>query len=308
LTKEAGTFRIMFLGDSMTEAVQVNLDQTFCHLLEQRFHEKGKKVEVLNCGVNGYSPLQELLLLRREAPRYRPDLVVLGLFLDNDVSGCHPTLNTKADESPSAKLDGQTLVFDFSRPEDSYGSYHRQPIYSIRKWSAVYRWLRAARPGQSAPAGAAANDVIPTRHMLYADPSPPEWDDAWAVLERTLLDMSADSARQGARFLIVSLPCSQVVDVDAWADILQRRPAMRSKSWDLEAPERRLKSIAQQHGLPLFQPLPMFQARTKEGTMYLGNVGHLNPRGHQVAAELVEAFLDENHFLNDVASSTATEL
>lgn len=310
LEKKPGTFRIMVLGDSMTEAAQVNPDQNFCYLLEKQWNAQGRPVEVLNCGVNGYSPTQELLLLRREGPRYRPDFIVLGLFLDNDVSGCHPLLNTTAEQSPSAKLDGQTLVFDFSRPEQSYASYHREPIYSIRKWSATYRWFRAGSERRNAEGAGGRGGVgsgIPKRHMLYAIPSPPEWEDAWAVMEQTLLDLSEEAARQGAKLLIVSLPCSQVADPIAWQDVLKRRPDMQGKSWDLEGPDRRLQAFAEKHQLLLYQPLEAFKTCVKDEPLFIGNVGHMNAHGHQVTADLVAEFLEKQQLLPEEQRATPAD-
>src|SRR5438067_1958657 len=51
--KPDGVFRIAVFGDSMTEGVQVNLDQTYTQRLEKRLRSRGFNVEVLNFGVNG---------------------------------------------------------------------------------------------------------------------------------------------------------------------------------------------------------------------------------------------------------------
>src|SRR6266850_92335 len=65
VARDPGVLRIAVFGDSMTEGVQVNLDQTFCQLLEERLSRRlGRPIEVLNFGVNGYSPLQEYLLYK----------------------------------------------------------------------------------------------------------------------------------------------------------------------------------------------------------------------------------------------------
>jgi hypothetical protein len=257
-------------------------------------------VEVLNCGVNGYSPLQELLLLRREVNRYQPDLVVLALFLDNDVAGCHPSLNTTANQSPSARLENGKLVFEFTRPEESHASYHREPIYSIRKCSATYRWLRAGgdrRAGAEAAGDGTLGNEIPTRHQLYSGASPAQWADAWAVMEQALLDLAAETESHGAKLLIVSVPCSQVADPNAWHAVLERRPAMREKTWDLEGPERRLAAFADQHHMLLCRPLAAFQEQVKEAPLFIGNVGHFNARGHAVMAASLAEFLKQQKLL-----------
>ena len=90
---DAKTPRIAVFGDSMTEADQVNLPDTYTARLEESLRQSGQGAEVWNFGVTGYSPIQELLLFRKEAAKYRPRVVVLSIFLDNDVSGCHPSLS-----------------------------------------------------------------------------------------------------------------------------------------------------------------------------------------------------------------------
>ncbi len=83
-TKADGLKRIVSLGDSMTVGYEVNQDQTFSSIIEQRLISKGLNVEVLNAGVSGYGNAEELLYLERELYKYGPDLVLLS-FTTNDL-------------------------------------------------------------------------------------------------------------------------------------------------------------------------------------------------------------------------------
>ncbi len=71
--------RIVVLGDSMVWGYGVENDELFTILME-RAHSG---LEVLNLGVSGYGTDQELLLLERDALRYRPDLIVV-VVAEND--------------------------------------------------------------------------------------------------------------------------------------------------------------------------------------------------------------------------------
>ncbi len=88
LEKEKGTFRILVLGDSFTEAFQVPREKNFCGQLQSYLNDlpdkKYKKIEVLNAGVSGYSPLNHYLSFKREFAKFKPDLVLVQLFA-NDV-------------------------------------------------------------------------------------------------------------------------------------------------------------------------------------------------------------------------------
>ncbi len=79
LAKAPGVYRIVLLGDSQTEAMQVTLDKSFGKILQAKLSRKlGRPVEVLNFGVSGYSTVQELLLMRRQVFAYAPDLILVG--------------------------------------------------------------------------------------------------------------------------------------------------------------------------------------------------------------------------------------
>ncbi len=66
LAKPEGVYRIVVLGDSMTAALQVNLEETFSKVLEGLLNEAevGKRVEVLNLGMYSFGTDQEYLSLK----------------------------------------------------------------------------------------------------------------------------------------------------------------------------------------------------------------------------------------------------
>jgi hypothetical protein len=78
--KPAGTKRIVSLGDSFTVGYEVAAEDTFSSVLERELRRDGIPVEVLNCGVSGFSTAEECLYLERELLRYQPDLVLVSFF------------------------------------------------------------------------------------------------------------------------------------------------------------------------------------------------------------------------------------
>lgn len=75
----AGTRRILAVGDSFTMGYSVVEERTCVRLL-------GPPWEVLNAGVPGYSTWQELAWLEEEGWAFRPEIVLLGFFLGNDIA------------------------------------------------------------------------------------------------------------------------------------------------------------------------------------------------------------------------------
>ena len=79
LEKPANTERIIVTGDSFTEALQVTQKETFTQLAEERLNtdRRGGRVEVLNFGMSGAHPIQQLLMLKNRALDFAPDAVIM---------------------------------------------------------------------------------------------------------------------------------------------------------------------------------------------------------------------------------------
>lgn len=81
----AGRFRVLVLGDSVTFGAGVSSDETYVARLRSRLREKfSDSVEVINAGVSNYELDQQVIYYQRDGQRYQPDLVVMGVVL-NDV-------------------------------------------------------------------------------------------------------------------------------------------------------------------------------------------------------------------------------
>ncbi|MCP4254935.1 MAG: hypothetical protein GY775_16325 [Candidatus Scalindua sp.] len=71
-----------FVGDSFTFSFGVNDNETFIHLLNSK---KEQDNSYLNFGVPGYSTDQEYLLIRKRVLHLLPDVVLLVVYLGNDL-------------------------------------------------------------------------------------------------------------------------------------------------------------------------------------------------------------------------------
>lgn len=293
--KPAGVFRIAVFGDSMTEGVQVDLEQTFTQLLEARLKQRGLKVEVLNFGVNGYSPLQGYLLYRNFGKAFAPDLVIHSVFLDNDIADGDPSLATGQIGAPFVRPgESGELAIDYSQAEASYRDYHRQPMYAVRQLSAIYRmvswfrWQRMNASRSSQAATAAAGGGIPKRYLVYADPLPQKWEQAFTTFARIEHAFATEVRAAGSTFAVLSMPAGQVVQPDIWQGVLKDFPAMTSLKWNVTGPEDRLRAIAAVDAVPLIVTTDRFRSRLGERPLFFGRIGHLTPDGHQVLENLLE--------------------
>ncbi len=108
--KPTGVKRVLMIGDSMTEAFQVELEQTSSKILEMLLNRYSDvPVQVLNFGVSGYGTSQQLLFYQMEGVKYDPDIVVVNFFIGNDLD--ENVYRKGAFQRPSYTLDGGELVF-----------------------------------------------------------------------------------------------------------------------------------------------------------------------------------------------------
>src|SRR5262245_58255765 len=80
--------RILLIGDSQTEGLQVRYEETYGAVLQRSLERllPERRFEVVNLAVSAYGTHQEVLTLRRYGWRVRPCWVVLGFFPSNDLS------------------------------------------------------------------------------------------------------------------------------------------------------------------------------------------------------------------------------
>jgi hypothetical protein len=305
LEKPAGVYRIAVLGDSYAEARHVAAEQTFWALLPERLEDcgfaRGARVEVLNFGIAGYGTAQQYLLFESMAARYRPDLVLLQFTNGNDVRN-----NSRALEDEKARpfyalgRDGELSLDDsFVRSSD----YARQAstlselLRHAADYSRVLQLLRSVRNATLVQkANAAGNGVEQGLEAeVLAPPRERPWQEAWRVTEELIAMTQRAAERDGARFLLVTVPYAIQVHPDG-----QLRATLAKKLGvpELFYPDRRLAQFAFGRGIDMLALAPQMQplAETRKAYFHgFENVGmgrgHWNPQGHGAAADLIAQHL-----------------
>lgn len=80
-TKDKNTFRIFIIGDSFVFGVGVKQEYTFDKLLERKCNDI--KCEVYN--LHTYGSPSDYLIIAKKFKDYNPDLVIVSLYVDNDI-------------------------------------------------------------------------------------------------------------------------------------------------------------------------------------------------------------------------------
>jgi lysophospholipase L1-like esterase len=314
IVKPPDTIRIALLGDSYCEALQVPLEQTFWWLLQQRLPAcdqfKGKQVEIINFGVSGYGTAQELITLRQKVWQYSPDIVVLLVTTNNDISDNVRSLK-KTDQIPYFVYRDNQLIEDDSfrnaaqfrwRGVSGIGRWFRDHLRLVQLCNEAQLLLktrlddRRARQQTAAPTASPSLTAkqsapeITVENMIYLEPRDPVWSEAWRVTEDLIKELRHEVNEKGAKFLLVvgSNP------IQAHPD---RAVRDRFKSYvgvdDLFYPNLRLSQMANREQIDFFdlgQPMQTYADETKIFLHGFGKEignGHWNADGHREAAELI---------------------
>lgn len=95
--KEDSVIRVLVLGDSHAQGMDVNQNETFSERLNDRSCAE-RKIEVINTGISGSGTSEHLILLHVMLGRLKPDIVIEAFYpndlLNND-SAFHKLVNGK---------------------------------------------------------------------------------------------------------------------------------------------------------------------------------------------------------------------
>jgi len=81
--RDAVDLRVVALGDSITFGAGVDESDTFEARLQGLLSRPGRPADVVNCGVSGFNLVQSLRRYETDLAPLRPDVIVVGLFVDD---------------------------------------------------------------------------------------------------------------------------------------------------------------------------------------------------------------------------------
>ena len=327
-TKPANTLRIAVIGDSYAEALQVPLENAFWKIAENRLQQcaalGGKTIEVINFGVSGYGTAQELITLQQKVWEYAPDVVLLAVTTNNDVTDNLRALK-KTDEIPYFVYRGDRLEADNSFRENPafrwrnsalsrFGTWLRDHLRFVQLGHQAQYALKNYLAKNKAPAQQVSNQPSPQNppksspvqaedvgidNLIYREPVDAVWQEAWRVTEGLLREMRAEAEQKNAKFVVVTLSNG----IQVFPEAAPRRAFLdRIGATDIFYPDTRIKNFGARENIAVFTLAPELQAYAEQNKVFLhgfgeniGN-GHWNSEGHRVAGEKLSQKLCEEFF------------
>lgn len=205
--KLEGVYRIAVLGDEVSEAMQIEVTDTWWWRLPPLLQActKQLRVEVLNFAVGGYGTGQELVTLETTAMRYQPDLVLLQFSNANDVVDNSFALS-KRKLRPFYRVDARGVP----RISESFAAspaFMRRMQTRYRLGEEIADHSRAFQLARQLADITFIGEAHADRDItILGEPRGVLWEEAWHTTEALLTRMSQYSERNGARFVVVGAP------------------------------------------------------------------------------------------------------
>lgn len=277
--KPDGTFRILVLGDSFMEALQVAAEASLPQLLERELtRQAGRPVEVINAGVSGWGTDDGLRYLTEYGLDYEPDLIVVAMTLHNDVSD-----NLR--EYWHTAADGQLV--DQQRepiPWFTYKTLQLKAFLAVRL-QLVQLWRQVTHGREMETISQDLNTHVV---QLFREPPPQRIDFGWELTHLLFERMQEVATGNSAQLAVVLLPLEYQLSDEIFADFV-RASGLSAGDLDQERPQRVMRETATELGVQLIDLRPAFQQWTAEDRpgLYVIGDGHWNEAGHQLATEVV---------------------
>ena len=270
--------RVAVLGDSFTFGLGVANDETFVARLNTL---SDGQLHYLNFGVPGYSTDQEWLLLKKTGKAIKPDIVLLVVYLGNDLFDNNRPFPLQADHAkPYFRLDTdrQLLLENSPVPLATKSAAARNTgladiVLGDKKPSPplltrTLGQLRLARRlGIFQQPGRLDEGMLEARF------------DPYIALFLALTDALADSSRElGAELVIALLPGASLIN----------QPESLSAHYQAFLRKQLVAGLAERPDTQVIDLASMLAAADNHSQpWYFPNEGHLTPQGHQLVAQLL---------------------
>ena len=269
-----GRYRVLLLGDSFMAAMQVEYEESLAGLIQRCLAPRaGQTVEVWNTAVSGWDPPQYYLQARRSLSAAPFDLVLVSVFLGNDIVGPDRPL-TLPPREPERR---RSLRFPRSPAWSELTDALLAPLNDgLETRSHLFVFLKNRFRLILMRLGLTAVEV--PEGLRRAEAASPRWEVTGALLAR--IDSAA--AARGAATLFALVPSIEEVDPAVLRD---RTRAFRidSASLDLEQPDRRMAAELRSRRLPFVSLLEPLRAAQGRGVSLYGRADpHPSAEGHRV--------------------------
>jgi hypothetical protein len=303
--KPAGVRRIVLIGDSFCEAVQVNLEETFHQELERLLNDHGpERWEVINLGVGDFGTAQARIALTEYGFGYDPDVVIQQIFPLNDICNnsiaLHGLCRSSNDRFRPYFVERDGVLQQVSaNPIETWLRRHLV-TYQVLEYWGLRRFGRNPQdpddPDRPRRLRARGFDGVDPLLLTYAEAAdqPPAVADGWHMTERLIEDIVTMTREQGIAYVGLVVPFEPRLREAQWEEFVSLMPP---PPLNRRYPEDRLTPLFDGLGVPSVMALDALQPYLDEVLPYVD--GHLSSAGHRRTAEALYRRMIEAGIVED---------
>jgi lysophospholipase L1-like esterase len=301
--KPPGTRRVLVLGDSFVEGVQVKPEETFTRALESILRTDAPgPVEVINAGSGGWGTAQEFEFLRHEGLQYQPDVVVLVFYTGNDVTDNSFRIkgNVRNFRKPYYAMRDGTLELQPWTPRKPPSQAEIDALNrELYLWNVFQTGVLARfRPSQDTAnvddmEEEIRNTLVDHEIRVFSANQNRAWQESWEVTEALFVAARDLAEAAGARFLLVNAPTIWQIYPDQW-ESFRAANGLRNDGWDLGTARRRLTDLSDRQAVEYLDLAPSLELAGQAGQpLYFTRDFHWTAAGHRVVAEALAQRIEE---------------
>jgi hypothetical protein len=310
--------RIPVYGDSFISSIFTPINQTFVWQLERKLGSTfASAPQVVNCGVSGYGPDQESLVLEDEIDRLKPQMVIVAIYAGNDFGDLLRHKIYKLDDQKQLKDNDYTIDPSLASPFGTSKPFSR--FYSLRllqkawehlarrqapraSWSSegyLESWLRRCRAEYEEYVINGNNNVwdfVDGHYDADVSLTPNSESSRYKriLMDRVIEKMKRITAARSTPLMLVIIPSAfDVVDNYTVSVDTRKYPEYRrSELTDI------VEGIAQKYQIPCVNLYRPFREHGASSLYYVVDNDHWKPEGQQLAAGLVADYIKQHHLLD----------
>jgi len=280
--KDKSICRIAMIGDSMTFGIGVEKNETFENILEEKL--SNNSIEVLNMGIAHTGTGQQLIFLKEEGIKYKPDLIILNVFVGNDFGEDEEfeifrVKNNNLIKNPFFEFDTKQKIADFLGGNCYSCVFYFTKINNllqnkkINKFEDINLWV--------------FENNISEKHLGTIEQ---------VLLE--ILEMKKISYLNNAEFLVVIIPTREQVSLKKRIEFINIYNLSNSSFENLTKPQIILKDYFYKNSINYLDLLEFLKKTEYKNRYYYEIDGHLNRQGHYLVAELINNRIKDKDFIN----------
>lgn len=288
LKKPPHTFRIVIIGDSFNWIGGKDWNYTVFLKKAFRKYYGDERVEVINVGYPGTHTGEQLIMLKKFALQYNPDLVFLGFFAGNDFYDADPHRKRIVVNDLYLDIDPRHELIFFGYPI----VFKSRLINFVQQKIKVYRELSKARAegnGQEAILASESFFYCEKQHLSFCNLRLHEqgrWRGNVDYIFRSVDEMQAILKAKNIKFMVGIYPDVFQVNQELLNDLFSRYH-LQKEDYDIELMQKLLKEHLDTRGIYCVDLLKKFRQVGEKTTLYKIRDIHWNENGNRLAADII---------------------